>query len=244
MSAGVGIRGQRKSFVVWNNPLHGFLDLGAELSRGRTGFIGVIVIVPPGWTSTFTSSPGLRWESWSSVESKMIPCELPILVRVLIMVLQCFTDAALSNPETGGSLATKGPQPAAPFRWRTSGGSRKSPGKDFVRLRGPHSNLPPFTLVSPEQYLQYREQRSSLLCNRILFGIEFVTLTLLDFQLFHKFIKIKSISKPSTLNFMYEFTTWSNLDRLNNNSITDDKRLSKFFEYLSSRDKKRIIGSG
>lgn len=47
--------------------------------------MGVSVIVPPAWTSTFTASPGWSRASCSSAESKMMPCEFPIFEMVLIM---------------------------------------------------------------------------------------------------------------------------------------------------------------
>src|SRR6185369_5271346 len=58
------------------------LETSARDGRGRSG---VSVMVPPTCTSTFTSSPGLRWANSSKAESKIIPWELPTLLIVLTM---------------------------------------------------------------------------------------------------------------------------------------------------------------
>lgn len=50
--------------------------------RGKVSS-GAIVIVPPAWTWTFTSSPTFSLAGWSKAESKMIARKLPILEMVL-----------------------------------------------------------------------------------------------------------------------------------------------------------------
>lgn len=67
-------------FAYW-----GIVSLISKVIPSRRGKVSssAIVIVPPAWTWTFTSSPTFSLASWSKAESKMIPWELPILGMVL-----------------------------------------------------------------------------------------------------------------------------------------------------------------
>src|SRR5207247_8084497 len=69
-------------------------DTSARDGLGRNG---VIVSVPPSWTSTFTRSPAFKWARSIRAASNIKPCELPILVIVLTMSLNYVLHAILSS---------------------------------------------------------------------------------------------------------------------------------------------------
>ena len=80
---GVGLHASR--FIVFAYRFIVSLMRAVMSSGGGSCAIGVMVMVPPAWTSTFTSSPTFIRTNWRSAESKMIPWELPIFEMVLIM---------------------------------------------------------------------------------------------------------------------------------------------------------------
>ncbi len=75
-------RRRKSSLFFWISRRAASATVVASMTAGS---MGAIVMAPPEWTSTFTSSPTLSRASCSRAESKMMPCELPILVMVLIM---------------------------------------------------------------------------------------------------------------------------------------------------------------
>ncbi len=79
-------------------------------ARGGLGRNGVSVIVPPSWTSTFTWSPAFRCARSINAASNMTPCELPIFVIVLTMLLNYVLHRILSSQLAGE------PVKAMPFR--------------------------------------------------------------------------------------------------------------------------------
>ena len=72
---------RKSSLFFWISLRAVSLAVSASITEGC---IGAMVIVPPAWTSTFTSSPTFNLASWSSAESKIMPCELPIFEMILI----------------------------------------------------------------------------------------------------------------------------------------------------------------
>src|SRR6266571_963543 len=96
-------------------------DTSARDGLGRNG---VRVIVPPSWTSTFTWSPAFRCARSINAASNITPCELPIFVIVLTMLLNYVLHRILSSQlacegllgawlEVGAQLPANGsvPQP-------------------------------------------------------------------------------------------------------------------------------------
>src|SRR5438128_372544 len=99
-------------------------------ARDGLGRNGVSVIVPPSWTSTLTWSPAFRCARSINAASNMTPCELPILVIFLTMLLNYVLLAVLSNRRSqrcskkNGLRASASQQMArkrflGPVEWRT-----------------------------------------------------------------------------------------------------------------------------